>query len=773
MMKKITLFMLALAGFTLNAQTFFFEDFSSGTVGQEPAGFTVLNEDTCNVNSPTIFTNESWIVSDAAGDAQGNHAAAQSWTVPSCQVDDWLITPAIDLSTANATTTLSWLGRSFEGPTFPENYEVLISTTGNNVSDFLVTLTTVNGELETWNPRSVNLAAFVGDTVYIAFRLTSADQSQLWLDDIKVAQPPQYDGEVVGTVTNAVSQQNPLLSVPYLVLDFADRTSFEASVEVKNTGLLPTDSLYLAYYLVDDVNSPSIGVAFGDTVYLSTPLAPGATYTHTFSAFGIDTLFPGMATDATIDFYVQLDSSSYNQEFTVDDASYEILFAPTLSYEATVGMPYSSSFEIADLGAQQFIFEHSNWGWKCLDNNDDGNSLAIGQAYSNLPAQDGDFQVYGSIVNGNQLSVGATNDFLQSPNITLQSGSSYSFSIWARTGFGATGAIDVKLTNSDGTYNNSLGTINLVAADSAFSKFTFSATISNTADDYLVNFEKTAQGFLIIDNFELALLEQPAANVSLLASSVDEPGVNYCDSTVTVSFSATGNPSSLTLNWGDGTVETVTGMSTASHQYGAFGTYDISLIAENIVGADTAHVSLDFTDLPVANITLNDPTTSGTTVTYNLGTDVTNNLQYTPACARVIINWGDGTIEEVTGQNTASHTYAGSNTYNINATVISGSSQAQDSTSVVISSINGVNLAGLEIFPNPANNNLTVNFELDNTQNIDITVYTVTGNKVATQNFNANSVNTSFNTSNFNEGVYILKIETEKGVKTQKFVVKH
>lgn len=90
-----------------------------------------------------------------------------------------------------------------------------------------------------------------------------------------------------------------------------------------------------------------------------------------------------------------------------------------------------------------------------------------------------------------------------------------------------------------------------------------------------------------------------------------------------------------------------------------------------------------------------------------------------------------------------------------------------------VSSISTLDFNNLQIFPNPANANLTVNFELDNTQNIDITVYTVTGNKVATQNFNANSVSTTFNTSNFNEGVYILKIETEKGVKTQKFVVRH
>jgi hypothetical protein len=700
MMKKITLFMLMLVGLTINAQVYYSEDFEAETLETPPSTFTILNEDACTVNSPTLFSNEAWIVSEG-GDAQGQFAAAQSWTNPAaCTVDDWLISPAIDLSSASANTSLKWKGRSFEGPNFPEIYEVRISTTGTAIANFSTILLTVNPEAEVWTDRTVSLAPYIGGTVYVAFRLISTDQSQLWIDDITVSEPAPFDLALTSVTTNGVNQTSAFSNGQFLIVDFSKRTNFTSSAVLTNVGTNAVDSAYLTYFLVDDLNAPTEGVAFGDTIYFSPALAPNATYTHTFEAFGLDTLFPNLLSDQVLDFYIQIDSSNFN--YVVDDLdfNYNILVAPAESYT----IPYSTSFEVADLNAGQFLFDHATWGWKYFDLDNDGISLAVGNAFTNLPAQDGSMQVYGSIVNGNTLSLGADNERMQSPELTLTGGSAYSFSIYARTGFGVTGTIQAQLVSAAAPYTNTLGTITLTAADSTYEKYSFDVIVPSTQTDYMVNFNKSATGFLILDLFEVVELQLPTVNISLAASSIDAPGVEYCDSTVTVNFNATGNPSSMSLNWGDGTIVNVTGLSSATHTYGSFGNYTIALTATNIVGSGNNSTSVNFTAVPAPTVTFGPPAVANQTVTVSIGTTIGSNIVYTPSCSRVIIDWGDGTIDEVTGQTSASHTYTATGDFTITASVL-GTATASATQDVFITvGINDINFVeALNIYPNPSN----------------------------------------------------------------------
>lgn len=774
MMKKFTLFMLASIGLSLNAQVYFNEDFEAETVGQPPSNFTVLNEDACTVNNPNTFTNGSWIVSDDQG-AQGLIAAAQSWSNPAgCTSDDWLITGVIDLTSATALTDLTWKAKSYEGPNYPEDYEVLLSTTGTAVADFSTNLLSVTAELENWTSHTVSLAPYIGGTVYIAFRMTSTDQSQLQLDDIKVSEPAAYDLEVSGVTTNGVKQKYDLAGFEHIVLDFSNRTNFESSVDVKNVGVNSVDSLYLTYFLVNDLNSPTEGVAYGDTVFLSTPLAPGATYTHMFDPYGLDTLFTPNDL-APLDFYVQIDSSSFNTVVDDKDFEYSLLFSPVESY----AVPYETSFEIANLGSQTFTFDNRTWGWKYFDNDGDNVSLAAGQAFSNLPANSGDFQVYGSIVNGNSLSASAADETAQSPQLSLENTKSYIVSLYARTGFGITGDLDIELVNSDNSYTSNIGSINLIEADSAYQQFTFEFTFAGaTADDYMFNLNKTAAGFIIFDDFSIQELVAPTVTASLLSSSVDESGITYCDSSVTLSINPTGNPTSVTVDWGDGSaLEDVTGNNNPSHDYASLGTFDITVSASNSVGSDDAMVSVEVAEVPVPTVSFGVPTVSGSTVTVSIGTGATTNVSYSPSCGTtIIIDWGDGTVEQFpAGTTTASHTYSTFNTFTVS---VSGqndagisSAQTQD---VVISGISDVTFKEYNVYPNPSNDILNVAFELNSNENVELTVVSIQGSVVETLNFNdASVVNTTINTSSLNNGVYILKVKTSQGISTQKFVVSH
>ncbi len=766
--------MLSLVGLSLSAQVYYSEDFEAETIDTEPSTFTVYNEDNCTLNNAASFPNGAWIVSDN-GDAQGQFAAAQSWTNPAgCTVDDWLITPAIDLSGATANTSLNWKGISFEGPNYPETYEVRISTTDTAIASFDSVLTTIAPEAENWTDHSINLGAYVGaGDVYIAFRLISTDQSQCWIDDIIISEPARFDMAVTAVNTNGVNQTSAFSSGQFLIVDYSERTNFQADVVVENIGTDPVDSLYLTYFLVDDLNAPTEGAAFGDTVFVAGSIAPGATYTHTFEAFGLDTLFPFLASDQVLDFYVQIDSSSWNTVSNAEDFNYNILIAPAESYTA----PYSSSFEVADLGAGVFLFDHFTWGWKYLDNDGDGVSVTVSNDFTNLPAQDGSMQLYGSL-NGNSLSLAAEDETAETPELTLTGGTAYSFSVYARTGFGVTGSFSLEVNTDAGSYTNTIGSFNLAAGDSTYTKYSADLVIPSTQEDYVVRINKEATGFVVWDLFEIEELQQPTASISLNAASIDEPGVEYCDSTVTVNFSAQGNPSSLSLDWGDGTVDDVTGLTSATHTYGAFGTYTIEISATNIVGSGTADVALDFTATPAPTVTVGTPTINDLDVSFTIGnTAGSTNIVFTPECSRIIVDWGDGVIDEIFSAS-AAHSYTQAGTYTVTVTII-GTGTATGTVEVTVTeastNIQDINFAdALSIFPNPSNDFVNVSFGLNAAQDIEIKLYTVSGKMVDARSFtNVKDVNASFNTADLNNGVYLMQITTDKGTSTQKFVVSH
>jgi hypothetical protein len=764
MMKKITLLLMS-AVFTVSiifAQVpVFFENFNGATA--LPAGWATYDETGFTPDPGTGFTTSAWA-------PRADAVAATSWFTPVGQANSWLVTPLINIT--NADLNLTWIANSVDGD-YLESYEVYVSTTGNTVADFTGAPIYSNpAELATPTTRSVSLAAYNGQGVYIAFRLVSDDKFIFSLDDVTVVAPPQFDLEISGITTNARTfttnlTQNPL---PVRVLDFSKRTSFEASVQVTNTGLSAIDSIILTYFLVDDINTPTVGVIFVDTVL--TTVASGATYTHTFEAFGLDTLFPGLLEDQVLDFYVQLDSSANNQFLNNSDFSYSFLIAPTESYS----VPFETSFEVAF--GNSFNFNHREWGWKYLDNNNDGNTFAPA-SFSNLQAHDGDWQIIGSVINGNQLSAGANNDFLQSPEFTFETGKTYQASIWARTGFTATGTVTAFLTNSTGSVNLNLGPIALVAADSVYRKFTFTFSPTATAADYMFDFRKTSNGLVMLDFFEVNELLAPTANLTLVnASLTPGGGVEYCDSTITVQYAVTGPPSTLAINWGDGNTTTINDPAASgqsSHSYGTLSTFNITATATNLVGSATSN--------PVSVQIAASPTYEASFTIVQSGNSITIVDASTPVagqrCSSTSFTWsfGDGSANVVHAGNAAaptSYTYSSDGTYTI-ALIIQtpGAAPSVFQTVVTIVNIKEVNFAqALSIFPNPTSEIVNVAFELSKMQNVELSVVSIDGKTLAVTSLeNALNVNTSFNVSDWNNGVYFIRIKTEEGLATQRFVV--
>lgn len=101
--------------------------------------------------------------------------------------DDWLITPAIWVRGKEA--NLSWISRSFKSMLkVGASYEVLISTTGNTPQDFTqpAIFSTPEETLDKWVEHNIDLSAYEGQHIYIAFHNNSAQGDFIAIDNLVV-----------------------------------------------------------------------------------------------------------------------------------------------------------------------------------------------------------------------------------------------------------------------------------------------------------------------------------------------------------------------------------------------------------------------------------------------------------------------------------------------------------------------------------------------------------------------------------------------------------
>ena len=120
--------------------------------------------------------------------------------------NNWLITPKLAIPN-NAAYELTFFVRSRAGQTWgAEQYSVYVSTTGKSIADFVTVLhnETLQPEGQTYLQRSVNLADYSGQSIYIAFRHhDSYNQEFLAIDDVRIdvlglPQPKNLTHEVEG-----------------------------------------------------------------------------------------------------------------------------------------------------------------------------------------------------------------------------------------------------------------------------------------------------------------------------------------------------------------------------------------------------------------------------------------------------------------------------------------------------------------------------------------------------------------------------------------------
>lgn len=168
--------------FELNAQdTLLYEDFSAG---EFPAGWSNINNDGHTVNAAVSDFADPWVVVEDPQNPSNFVVGSTSYFEPVDRADRWLISPEVTLEGSG--NFISWYGRSHD-PSFPDSYRVMISTTGDALSDFTDTLVIVSQEFPTGILRTLEIdEKFADSTIRFAFVNNTFNGFKLYLDSIYV-----------------------------------------------------------------------------------------------------------------------------------------------------------------------------------------------------------------------------------------------------------------------------------------------------------------------------------------------------------------------------------------------------------------------------------------------------------------------------------------------------------------------------------------------------------------------------------------------------------
>ncbi|MBK7762603.1 MAG: T9SS type A sorting domain-containing protein [Bacteroidetes bacterium] len=193
-MKKMLLSLLALvsAG-SLSAQIIWQDNFNTPTPPAIPSNWTQYNGDglTVATNLSTFnFGTNAWVSKLYQGSTTDKYMAATSWYAPPGTSNDWLISPSM---VPTAGSFLVFQAQSAEGAPYQESYQVKISTTNNTYTSFTTNILSVAAENTAWTTHAINMSAYAGQTVYIAFVNNSFDKNRIHIDNVSLQVLPAND----------------------------------------------------------------------------------------------------------------------------------------------------------------------------------------------------------------------------------------------------------------------------------------------------------------------------------------------------------------------------------------------------------------------------------------------------------------------------------------------------------------------------------------------------------------------------------------------------
>ncbi|MCK9158794.1 MAG: choice-of-anchor J domain-containing protein, partial [Candidatus Cloacimonas sp.] len=151
--------------------------------------------------------------------------------------DDWLITPPIQ---ASVDLRIKWWD-AVESASYPNTYTVLVSTTDNNIASFTNNLGTFTCNWTTWTEHTLNLNAFTGNTIYVAFHQTASGSTyyDFGIDDFlleAIPAAPIFSYTPASINFGSVQQNHPATPVNVIVTNTGGGTLNLSSSDISITG---------------------------------------------------------------------------------------------------------------------------------------------------------------------------------------------------------------------------------------------------------------------------------------------------------------------------------------------------------------------------------------------------------------------------------------------------------------------------------------------------------------------------------------------------------
>ena len=165
-------------------------------------------EHDCWISIDNDGDGQTWLTGTAKYGAEGwgvdssNCLVSQSYDnfIGEFNADNYLLSPEFELpSTVIESFVLSWYEQS-QDPGYPDNYEVMIAPNGStNINDFVSIYS--GTAANPWTKRTVDLTAYLGQTIRVVFHHQSYDCFMLEIDNMSI-----YEG---------YAQCEPITEYPY------------------------------------------------------------------------------------------------------------------------------------------------------------------------------------------------------------------------------------------------------------------------------------------------------------------------------------------------------------------------------------------------------------------------------------------------------------------------------------------------------------------------------------------------------------------------------
>jgi hypothetical protein len=179
-MKKITLMAFVLLAFVSKGYAQLSEGFEGATF--PPVGWSSF------IGTNGIGTLQNWkLTTDTGYVSSGTQAAFVRFeNVTGGPAEDWLVTPQFTVTAPNV--LLAFYEAQTYGTDFGGEYTIRVSTTSpTNIASFITIDTKTEGDLPlVMTQRAVDLSAYEGQAIYVAFVMTQDDGDNWGLDDVSL-----------------------------------------------------------------------------------------------------------------------------------------------------------------------------------------------------------------------------------------------------------------------------------------------------------------------------------------------------------------------------------------------------------------------------------------------------------------------------------------------------------------------------------------------------------------------------------------------------------